>query len=271
MKKGKPHRNNQERRGIQRGHEAHGRGGAQEGLWLYGLHAVKAALANPQRKLHRLVLTPRAAEELGRASLQKVHPELAEMEAISRLLPAGAVHQGAALLCEKLLPLNLKDVLAAPIAADLPGDSRRIVVVLDQLTDPHNVGAVLRSCAAFDVAAVIVQDRHAPPESGVLAKAASGALDRVAFVSVVNIARALEELGDMGFWRIALASDGEMNLHEAVPLSDIVLVLGAEGTGIRRLVRERCDSAARIPISNAMESLNVSNAAAIALYELRRG
>jgi 23S rRNA (guanosine2251-2'-O)-methyltransferase len=264
MKKGKPHRKNKERRGPPGRHEAHGHAGAKGGLWLYGLHAVKAALLNPQRKLHRLVLTPRSAEELGRESLQKIHTELAEMEAISRLLPPGSVHQGAALLCEPLPKRDLKDVLGEP------AEGRRIVAVLDQLTDPHNVGAVLRSCAAFDVAAVIVQDRHAPPESGVLAKAASGALDRVPLVTVVNIARALEELGDMGFWRIALAGDGEMSLQEAAPLSDIVLVLGAEGAGVRRLVRERCDSSVRIPIANAMESLNVSNAAAIALYEMRR-
>jgi 23S rRNA (guanosine2251-2'-O)-methyltransferase len=264
MKKGKPYRKSQERHGPLGGRAAHGHAGAQGGLWLYGLHAVKAALANPQRKLRRLVLTPRTAEELGPESLQKVQPELAEMEAISRLLPAGSVHQGAALLCEPLPRLDLEEALADQ------SEGRRIVVVLDQLTDPHNVGAILRSCAAFDVAAVVVQDRHAPPESGVLAKAASGALDHVPLVVAVNIARALEELGNMGFWRIALAGDGEMSLREAAPLSDIALVLGAEGTGLRRLVRERCDSSARIPISSAMESLNVSNAAAIALYELRR-
>ena len=262
MKKGKPHRKSQERRGVPRFTDARDSRG---GLWLYGLHAVQAALVNPQRKLRRLVVTPRAAEELGQDSLKNAHPELAEMEAISRLLPSGSVHQGAALLCEPLPRRALDEVLAEP------GEGRRIVVVLDQLTDPHNVGAILRSCAAFDVAAVVVQDRHAPPESGVLAKSASGALDRVPYVEVVNIARALEELGEMGFWRIALAGDGEMMLREAASLSDVALVLGAEGAGIRRLVRERCDSSARIPISNAMESLNVSNAAAIALYELRRG
>lgn len=257
MKKGKPFRKGSRHQTPAGGPKSAG------GLWLYGLHAVKAALANPGRKVHRLILTPRSAEELGTNS--KIQPELAEMEAISRLLPAGSVHQGAALLCESLPKLDLEEVLAEP------AEGRRIVVVLDQLTDPHNVGAVLRSCAAFGVAAVVVQDRHAPPESGVLAKSASGALDRVPYVQIVNIARALEELGRMGFWRIALASDGDMILHEAAALSDVVLVLGAEGTGIRRLVRERCDSSARIPISNTMESLNVSNAAAIALYELRRG
>ncbi|MGQ0742175.1 MAG: 23S rRNA (guanosine(2251)-2'-O)-methyltransferase RlmB [Alphaproteobacteria bacterium] len=233
-------------------------------LWLYGLHAVRAALRNPRRHVHRLVATPRAIEDLRGMAAETIHLEPAEMEAISRLLPQGAVHQGVALLCDPLPKLDLEGALAPDLR------ERRIVAVLDQLTDPHNVGAVLRSCAAFDVSAVVVQDRHAPPESGMLAKAASGALDLVPYVEVVNIARAIEELGRMGFWRIALAGETNMTLREATTPRDIALVLGAEGAGLRRLVRERCDVVARIPISGAMESLNVSNAAAVALYELRR-
>jgi 23S rRNA (guanosine2251-2'-O)-methyltransferase len=234
--------------------------------WLYGLHAVQAALANPRRKLGRAVLTSRAAELIGEKRLGRVQVELSEGEAISRLLPPGAVHQGAALQAEPLAPRDLNEVL------DQAGDTRRkIVLVLDQISDPHNVGAILRTAAAFGVTAVVVQDRHAPPQSGALAKAASGALETVPYVEVVNIARALDQLADKGFWRIAMAGDGEQTLAEAVPVGDVALVLGSEGDGIRRLVREHCEAAAYVPIDKAMESLNVSNAAAIALYELRRG
>lgn len=206
----------------------------------------------------------RMATDLGKL-LGSVPHEIAALDVISRLLPPGAVHQGIALLCEPLASLDLEHALSATA----PG--RRIVGVLDQITDPHNEGAILRSAAAFGVSAIIVQDRHAPPESGALAKAASGALDRVPRVAVVNIARALEELGRLGFWRIALTLDGDAPLLEAAPPGDVAIVLGAEGSGLRRLVRERCDASAFIPILSGMESLNVSNAAAIAFYELRRG
>jgi 23S rRNA (guanosine2251-2'-O)-methyltransferase len=232
--------------------------------WLYGIHAVQAALANPARKLGRAALTPRAIETIGKKLLSRVQVETLEPGAIDKLLPPGAVHQGAALEAWPLKSRDLEEVLGEP------SDSRRVVLVLDQLSDPHNVGAILRTAAAFGVSAVVVQDRHAPPQSGALAKAASGALDVVPYVEVVNIARALDELAELGFWRIALAGDGEQTIAEAIPTGDVALVLGSEGEGIRRLVREHCEASALIPISRTMESLNVSNAAAIALYELRR-
>jgi 23S rRNA (guanosine2251-2'-O)-methyltransferase len=230
--------------------------------WLYGLHAARAALDNRRRKVKRAVLTARAKDELAPA-LGAVPVEIASLEAVGRLLPSGAVHQGAALLVEPLPQLDLETALAN---ARLP----RVVAVLDQVTDPHNEGAILRSASAFGIAAVVVQDRHSPEESGALAKAASGALDMVPRIVATNIARALEELGDMGFWRIALAGDGETKLTDATRPGDIALVLGAEGAGVRRLVRERCDIGAVIPMPGNMESLNVSNAAAIAFYELTR-
>jgi 23S rRNA (guanosine2251-2'-O)-methyltransferase len=233
--------------------------------WLYGLHAVQAALANPRRKLGRAVLTPRAVETLGSKLLGRVRVEIQDPGFIDRLLPPGAVHQGAALEAWPLKSFGLDEILEKPCPA-----GRKVVLVLDQLSDPHNVGAILRTAAAFGVTAVIVQDRHAPPQSGALAKAASGALDLIPYVEVVNIARTLDELAERGFWRIALAGDGEQSLAEAAPAGDVALVLGSEGSGIRRLVREHCEASAFIPISHAVESLNVSNAAAVALYELRR-
>jgi len=236
----------------------------ESGLWLYGLHAVRSALSNPKRFVRRAVLTERAAEELGPKLLARVKHEVTDMHGVSRILPDGAVHQGIAILCEPLPRLELDAVL------EQTSGKRRIVLVLDQITDPHNAGAILRTAAAFGATAIIVQDRHSPPESGVLAKAASGALDIVPMIHVVNIARTLEDLGKKEFWRVALAGDGESPLKDVAETGDIALVLGSEGGGIRRLVRERCDTSAFVPIDSAIESLNVSNAAAIALYELRR-
>jgi 23S rRNA (guanosine2251-2'-O)-methyltransferase len=238
--------------------------GRSENL-IYGLHAVQAALANPRRKVGRAMLTPRAAETIGEKLLARVQVDTMDPDSIGKLLPAGAVHQGAALEAAPLPPLDLNDVIDKA-----QGGKRKIVLVLDQISDPHNVGAILRTAAAFGVAAVVVQDRNAPPQSGALAKAASGALDIIPYIEVVNIARALDQLAERGFWRIALAGDGEQTIAEAAPAGDVALVLGSEGSGIRRLVREHCEAAAFIPIGRDMESLNVSNAAAIALYEMRR-
>ena len=246
------------------GHWMPPRAAAAPGLWLYGHHAVTAALANPRRNIKRLILTERAAEALGKGLLSRARPEIVDADAVSRLLPPGAVHQGVALECAPLPHRDLSDIAPARDGA------RRIVVVLDQISDPQNAGAILRSAAAFGVAAVVVQDRNAPPESGALAKAASGALDVMPYIVVVNISRALKKLAEQGFWRVALAGDGDMPLKDAVATGDIALVLGSEGSGLRRLVREHCDATAFVPIESAMESLNVSNAAAVALYECRR-
>jgi 23S rRNA (guanosine2251-2'-O)-methyltransferase len=260
----KPHHRNHGQSRPARAEGGREKPGKKQENWLYGLHAVGAALANPKRKLHRAVLTARAAETLGDKLTGRVRVEPADPDAITRLLTPGAVHQGAALSCDPLPAWDLDEVLAEQ------KEGRRIVLVLDQLSDPHNVGAILRTAAAFAVTAVIVQDRHAPPQSGALAKSASGAMEIVPYVEVVNIARALDKLGNAGFWRIALAGDGQEPIAQAAAQGDIALVLGSEGDGIRRLVREHCDTSAFIPIDKAMESLNVSNAAAIALYEMRR-
>jgi 23S rRNA (guanosine2251-2'-O)-methyltransferase len=180
----------------------------ESGLWLYGLHAVRAALSNPKRFVKRVVLTERVAEELGSDLLARVKSETTDMHGVSKILPESSVHQGVALLVEPLP----RPTLDAVLAAAEPG-KRRIVLVMDQITDPHNAGAILRTAAAFGVTAVVVQDRHSPPESGVLAKAASGALDVVPLVYEVNIARVVENLGKLNFWRVALAGDGETALR----------------------------------------------------------
>jgi 23S rRNA (guanosine2251-2'-O)-methyltransferase len=176
------------------------------------------------------------------------------------LVARDAPHQGLVLDCAPLEDLTI-DELPEP-------DPARPVIVLDQVTDPHNLGAILRSAAAFGAAAVVTQDRHAPPESGALAKAASGALELVPWVRVVNLARALEELAEAGYWRIGLDGAADALFGEVIPAGPVALVMGAEGEGLRPNVAAHCDVLARLPIAPAMESLNVSNAAAIALYAL---
>ena len=232
--------------------------------WLYGLHAVQAALANPDRKSHRVVLTARAAEILGEKLLSRVQVEPADADAISKLLPPGAVHQGVALACDPLPPSDLDRVLGRDA-----GGRRRIVLVLDQLSDPHNVGAILRTAAAYAVDALVLTDRHAPEFSGVLAKTASGGLEHVPVVQVVNLARAMEELGEMGYQRVGLDSDGAAALEDTPLSKPLALVLGAEGAGLRRLTRENCDVMARLDMPGAIRSLNVSNACAVALSVAR--
>ena len=173
--------------------------------------------------------------------------------------PHDAPHQGVVIEVEPLEDIWLGDLLA-----DAP--ERAVLLVLDQVTDPHNVGAILRSAAAFGAIGIVTQDRHSPPEGGALAKAASGALERVPWARVVNLARALEEIAEAGFWRIGLAGEAETELKDALGPQRVALVLGAEGPGMRHNTREHCDALARLPISDAVESLNVSNAAAVALY-----
>jgi 23S rRNA (guanosine2251-2'-O)-methyltransferase len=223
----------------------------------WGKHAVAAALDNPDRKVVRAWATREAAGFM--QFPKEVQVTLADVADLGRLVPHDAPHQGVVIEVEPLEDVWLDDVLAGVA-------ERAVLLVLDQVTDPHNVGAILRSAAAFGAIGIITQDRHSPPESGALAKAASGALERVPWVRVVNLARALEEIGEADFWRIGLAGDSEMELKDALGPPRVALVLGAEGPGMRQNTREHCDSVARLPISDAIESLNVSNAAAVALY-----
>ena len=184
---------------------------------------------------------------------------LADAADLGRLVPNDAPHQGVVIEVEPL-----EDAWLDALLADAP--ERAVLLVLDQVTDPHNVGAILRSAAAFGAIGMVTQDRHSPPESGALAKAASGTLETVPWVRVVNLARALDDLAEAGFWRIGLSGDAGMDLSDALGPKRVALVLGAEGQGLRPNSREHCDALARLPITNAVESLNVSNAAAVALY-----
>jgi 23S rRNA (guanosine2251-2'-O)-methyltransferase len=236
-----------------------GSGRATQGhVRLWGRHAVEAALMNPARTHRKLWATHEGVASLDGELPPDFPVEYAGVQDLERLVARDAPHQGLVLECEALDDIHLADVL--------DGDPARPIVVLDQVTDPHNVGAILRSAAAFDAAALVTQDRHAPPEGGVLAKSASGALEIVPWVRVVNLARALEEMAEAGYWRIGLAGEAETTFAEALPAGPVAIVLGAEGEGMRHNITAHCDALARLPISNAMESLNVSNAAAIALY-----
>lgn len=225
---------------------------------LWGRHAVQAALTNPLRSYRKLWATREAVAGLDGELPADFPLEYAQAADLGRLVARDAPHQGLVLECDTLDDVFLEDVL--------DGDSDRPLVILDQVTDPHNVGAILRSAAAFGARAIITQDRHAPPESGVVAKSASGALEIVPWVRVVNLARALEEIAKAGYWRIALAGEGKLTLSDALPVGAVALVVGAEGDGLRHNIIQHCDVVAYLPISDAIDSLNVSNAAAIALY-----
>ncbi len=241
-------------------------------LWLYGIHPVSEALGNKQRKIIRLVATPEVRDQIAEQLKQigKHHDysvvlETLDRVSLDRLLSAGAVHQGVAVLVE---PLEQPDIYEVCDRAESASSS--LLLILDQVTDPHNVGAILRSAAGFGAQAVIVTERNAASESGVLAKAASGALEHVPLVPVTNLARAMAQLKEAGFWCIGLAAEAGETLAEIDLSGRVAIVLGAEGAGLRRLTRDSCDKLARLPTQGPISQLNVSNAAAIALYEAAR-
>lgn len=237
---------------------------------IWGLHAARAAFLNPKRRITRLWLSE-AGQKLFAPTQDDAREELlkrpdakqANREELDRLAPPNSVHQGIVIEAAPLPEIPLHDILAA----DPPPD---LLLVLDQVTDPHNVGAILRSAAAFGAGALIMTERNAPATTGVLAKAASGALEHVPMVHVVNLARALDELREAGYWCVGLAEEGMKTLGELDLSGRTALVLGAEGEGLRHLTRQKCDELARLPTQGPIGSLNVSNAAAVALYEARR-
>ena len=226
----------------------------------WGRHAVLAALANPERSVRRMWGTREALTALDLPPILPV--TYADVADLGRLVPHDAPHQGLVIEVDPLPDLWLGDLLEAAQG------NQRPLLILDQVTDPHNVGAVLRSAAAFDAVGIVTQDRHSPPESGALARSASGALELVPWVRVVNLARALDEIGAAGFWRIGLSGHAQGTLAEVMGETRIAIVLGAEGEGMRQNTETHCDELAKLPISAKVESLNVSNAAAIALYAI---
>ncbi len=242
---------------AKRGHRPSTGVGGKPRFW--GRHAVTAALANPERVVRKLWATREAMAAL---DIPPVIPVVyADVADLARLVPSDAPHQGLVAEVDPLEDMWLGDLL------EQGADDQQPLLILDQVTDPHNVGAILRSAAAFGALGIVTQDRHSPPESGTVARAASGALEIMPWVRVVNLARALDEIAEAQFWRIGLAGEAPIVLAEAISGGGrTALVLGAEGEGMRRNTEEHCDALARLPISPLMESLNVSNAAAIALY-----
>jgi 23S rRNA (guanosine2251-2'-O)-methyltransferase len=240
----------------------HGLAAPRGAMWLYGVHALAAALANPNRRLRRLLVTEEASATLAQRQPQPwpLAPETVERARLDHLLGRDVVHQGAALLADPLTPPSLQSVL----------ERSGPIVVLDQVSDPRNVGAILRSAASFGAAAVIAQERNAPEETGALAKAASGALETMPLVRAVNIARTLIALKAANIWCVGLDAGGGTLSGPALAGRRVALVLGAEGEGLRRLTRETCDEVAGFAMQGSVGSLNVSAAAAVALYELTR-
>jgi len=238
---------------------------ADASRWLYGLHAVSAALANPRRRRKRFLATTEGLAAIARhLETPADGADLVDRREIESVLPPGAVHQGVALLADPLPETGIEDLLARC-------SERALLVLLDQVTDPQNVGAILRSAAAFGALAVVQPERQAAPVTGALAKAASGALESLPLIGVTNLARTLDLVQRHDFLCLGLDGDAALDIDGAPPADRTALVLGAEGTGLRRLTRERCDMLVRLPTQPPIASLNVSSAAAIALYARRPG
>ena len=226
---------------------------------IYGWHSALAALQNPERVIHGIYATANAANRLADAGLVPSGLEIRDNREIDRIAGDGAVHQGLAVICD---PLPDRDL------AGLEGAG--LIVVLDQVTDPHNVGAIARSAAAFGAGALVMTARHGPEDTGTLAKAASGGLEHAPIIRVANLARALDQIADLGFLRVGMDSGHDETIEAVDGTENLALVLGAEGKGLRRLTKEKCDRLVRLEMPGPVATLNVSNAAAIALYALTR-
>lgn len=239
-------------------------------LILYGRHPVMAAVCNRRRKINKILCTKENFEEIRNACLKNdLSPGIVNMvdkKEIDRILPREAVHQGLAAYCQELEEYTLDEICI--IANELP---RCHVLILDQVTDPQNIGAIIRSCVAFDTLALILQDKNAPLETGAMAKASAGTIEHLRICRVTNLSRAINQLKDAGFWTIGMDGYAQNYIDSIDKSGKIAIVMGSEGKGMRRLVEEACDSTVKLPISEKVESLNVSTAAAIALYEINKG
>lgn len=239
-------------------------------LILYGRHPVMAAVCNRRRKINKILCTKENFEEIRNACLKNdLSPGIVNMvdkKEIDRILPREAVHQGLVAYCQELEEYTLDEICI--IADELP---RCHVLILDQVTDPQNIGAIIRSCVAFDTLALILQDKNAPLETGAMAKASAGTIEHLRICRVTNLSRAINQLKDAGFWTIGMDGYAQNYIDSIDKSGKIAIVMGSEGKGMRRLVEEACDSTVKLPISEKVESLNVSTAAAIALYEINKG
>ncbi len=237
---------------------------------LFGLHAVREAWLNPKRHIHALLITNNVLDQFDDAltkaqdmGIKRPAPQIVEKSVLDGATPAGSVHQGIGLNCQNLAEIDLSDIIRAEENKD-----KSVLVMLDQVTDPHNVGAIIRSASAFGSGGLIMQKKHAPEIKGVLAKTACGGAEHLPIAYETNLTRSLEELQEAGYFAVGLDERGEQTLSELPHYPKTVIVLGAEGDGLRRLVRERCDVLTRLPTQEPIASLNVSNAAAVALYAL---
>ena len=228
---------------------------------LYGRHAVLAALSNPNRKISKLLCTKDTSAEVK----GKIKPIITDKKEIDRLLPNDAVHQGFALFTQQLESFDIEDIIRLANKKE-----KCHVLILDQVSDPQNIGAIIRSCVAFDALALVMQDKNSPQETGAMAKASAGQIEHLTIARVTNLSRAIQQLKDAGFWAIGMDGYAKTTIDKMNKSGKIAIIMGSEGKGMRRLVEENCDDTVRLPISEKVESLNVSTAAAIVLYELNK-
>lgn len=233
-------------------------------LILYGRHAVLSALKNPRRKVSKLLCTKENAEEIRRTA-PDIPLQIVERKEIDKLLPAEAVHQGFALFCSELPPVAIEDIITMA-----ENQENCHVLILDQVTDPQNIGAIIRSAVAFNTLALIVQDKNSPTETGSMAKASAGMIEFLPICRVTNLSRALEQLKDAGFWTIGMDGYAQTTVDKLKKGGKNAIIMGSEGKGMRRLVEENCDITVKLPMNKKVESLNVATAAAIMLYELNK-